>query len=230
MTLILMGNTIGANIVLQVAGRALRNDYEGKEGWCVIVRPSDEGTTEDDVFDSIVLQIMELIGKETASVPNSPKIRQVVEKFFGNVAISGKVYDVEETVKRIQSLYVRQAFERSPPKEKYDVVRNVNKEMGITSKNQYVERQADHLKYIADPKAYFRESWVSWYHYLGLDTSAFPQTKIEWIRECKEMDLNSWEAYTSKNSVVLPANPGEMYEDYDNWDKEFGIETEDHVW
>lgn len=230
MTIILMGNTIGANIVLQVAGRALRNDYEGKEGWCVIVRPSDEGTTEDDVFDSIVLQIMELIGKETASVPSSPKIRQVVEKFFGHVAISGKVYDVEETVKRIQSLYVRQAFERSPPKEKYNVVRNLNKEMGIRSKNQYKERESEHLRYIADPKTYFRESWVSWYHYVGLDTSAFPQTKTEWIRVCKEMGLNSWEAYISKNSVVLPANPGEMYEDYDNWDKEFGVESEDHVW
>ena len=201
MTLILMGNTIGANIVLQVAGRALRNDYEGKEGWCVIVRPSDEGTTEDDVFDSIVLQIMELIGTETTSVPSSPKIRQVVEKFFGNVAISGKVYDIEETVKRIQSLYVRQAFERSPPKEKYDVVRNLNKEMGITSKNQYIERQPEHLKYIADPKAYFSESWVSWYHYLGVDTTGFPQTKTEWVRMCKEMQLNTWEDYRSKNIV-----------------------------
>ena len=61
MTAILMGNTIGANILLQIVGRALRNDYNGKEGWCVIVKPSDEGTTEDDVFDSIVLEIMEFI-------------------------------------------------------------------------------------------------------------------------------------------------------------------------
>jgi superfamily II DNA or RNA helicase/NADH:ubiquinone oxidoreductase subunit len=230
MTLILIGNTIGANIVLQVAGRALRNDYEGKEGWCVIVRPSEEGTTEDDVFDSIVLQIMEFIGTESVSVPSSAKIRQVVEKFFGSVAISGKVYDVEETVKRIQSLYVRQAFERSPPKEKYEVVRNLNTEMGITSKHEYEERKVEHMKYIAAPKAYFRESWVSWYHYLGVDTTGFPQTKADWIRVCKEMDLTSWEEYKPKTGVVLPTNPGEMYDDYDNWDKEFGIETEDHVW
>jgi superfamily II DNA or RNA helicase len=230
MTLILMGNTIGANIVLQVAGRALRNDYEGKEGWCVIVRPSDDGTTEEDLFDSIVLEIMELIGKETTSVPTNMKIRQVVEKFFGNVAISGKVYDVDETVKRIQSLYVRQTFERSPPKEKYEVVRNINKEMGIISKNQYEDRQSEHLKYIADPKAYFRESWVSWYHFLGVDTSFFPQTKTEWVRVCKDMELTSWNDYKSKNTLVLPRNPGEMYDDYDNWDKEFGIESQGHIW
>lgn len=230
MTLILMGNTIGANIVLQIAGRALRNDYEGKEGWCVIVRPSEEGTTEDDVFNSIVLEIMEFIDNETVSVPSSAKIRQVVERFFGNVAISGKVYDVEETVKRIQSLYVRQVFERSPPKEKYEVVQNLNKEMGITSKNQYVEHQSEHPKYIADPKAYFRDSWVSWYHFLGVDTTAFPQTKSEWVRVCKEMDLTSWEEYKSKNTGGLPVNPGEMYDDYTNWDKEFNVESEDHVW
>jgi hypothetical protein len=27
----------------------------------------------------------------------------------------------------------------------------------------------------------------------------------------------------------LPANPGEMYEDYTNWDMEFGVEDE-HEW
>ncbi len=230
MTLILMGNTIGANIVLQVAGRALRNDYEGKEGWCVIARPSEEGTTEDDVFDSIILQIMEFIGNETPSAPSNAKIRQVVEKFFGNVAIGGKMYDVEETVKRIQSLYVRQAFERSPPKEKYNVVRSINKEMRLMSKNEYEERQLEHLKYIANPKVYFRDSWVSWYHYLGVDTSAFPQTKQEWIRVCKEHELNTWEEYKSKKLAILPANPGEMYDDFTNWDKELGVESEDHVW
>jgi hypothetical protein len=224
-----MGNTIGANILLQIAGRALRNDYKDKEGWCVIVRPSDEGTTEDDVFDSIVLQIMEFIGKDDVTTPTKEKIRRVVEKFFGAVTISGKIYDVVETINRIQSMYARKTFERSTPKEKYEVIRSLNSDLGLLSKDEYSKRASEHINYIDDPKFYFKDQWVCWYHFLGVDTRAFPQTKQEWIHVCKDMGLLTWSEYKKKNSLVLPANPGEMYEDYTNWGKEFGIE-EEIVW
>ena len=229
MTAILMGNTIGSNILLQIAGRALRNDYEGKEGWCVIVKPSDEGVTEDDVFDSIVLQIMEFIGRDTAITPNKEKIKQVVEKFFGPVAISGKIYNVAETIHRIQSLYARKAFERSDPKEKYEVIRALNMELALGSKHEYESKALEHAKYIGDPKSYFKDWWVSWYHFLGVDTSAFPQTKPEWIRAWKDMGITSWTEYKSMSIPTLPVDPGQMYEDYTNPDKEFGVE-EELVW
>ena len=35
--------------------------------------------------------------------------------------------------------------------------------------------------------------------------------------------------YKQKNMPILPMNPGEMYEDYTNWHKEFNIE-EEIVW
>ena len=228
MTCILMGNTIGANILLQIAGRALRNDYEGKEGWCSIVRPSDDGTSEDDVFDSIILEIMDFIGKDTMT-PTKERIKQIVENFFGPVAISGKVYDIAETIHRIQSMYARTAFERSDPKEKYHVIRELNKELGILSKDDYKQRASEHSKYIEDPKSYFNDQWICWYHFLGVDTSAFPQTKSEWIRVCKEMGVTSWDDYKKHRSPTLPANPEELYGDYTNWGQEFGI-PEEIVW
>lgn len=229
MTVILIGNTIGANILLQVAGRALRKDYAGKEGWCVIVRPSDEGATEDDVFDSIVLQIMEFIGNDNIINPTKNKIKDVIEKFFGAIAISGKVYNVDETISRVQAMYARKAFERSDPKEKYDVIRALNKELNLRSKNEYEERCSEHSKYVSDPKNYFKDWWISWYHFLGVDTTGFPQTKPEWVRLWKDMGIRSWTEYKRTNSPLLPNNPGEMYEDYTNPDNEFGIE-EEHVW
>jgi len=226
MTAVLMGNTMAANIILQIAGRALRNDYEGKEGWCVIVRPSDENETEDDVFDSILLDIMDFIGKDDAAIPSRQKIERVVQKFFGPFAISGKAYNVDETIHRIQSMYARKAFERSDPKEKYEVIRRLNKGLGLLTKDEYTVRASEHPKYIEDPKFYFRDWWVSWYHFLGVDTSGFPQTKAEWSRVCKEMGIRSWTEYKEKSVQTLPANPGEMYEDYTNWNEEFGIEDE----
>jgi superfamily II DNA or RNA helicase len=230
MTSTLIGDTIAAHILLQIAGRALRNDYDGKEGWCVIVRPSEEGTTEDDVFDSIVLQIMEFIGKDTTGISSSDKIKQVVERFFGPVVISGKVYNVSETIHRIQAMYARKVFERSDPKEKYQVVRKLNKELGLCSKDEYESRASEHAKHINDPKSYFSDSWVSWYHFLGVDTSSFPQTKAEWIRVWKDMGISSWTEYKEKNSPLLPSDPGQMYEDYTNPIKEFEIEEDEHIY
>ena len=224
MTLVLMGETIAAYILLQIAGRALRCDYAGKEGWCIVVRPSDDGTTEDDVFDSIVLNIMECMGKD--GEPSKEKTRRLVEKFFGPVAINGKVYHVEETIQRIQAMYARKAFERADPKEKYEVIRALNREMGLGSRHDYSLCSMEHSKYIVDPKAYFKDQWVSWYHFLGVDTSAFPPTKAEWTARWKQMGIRSWTEYNQKKSPLLPAHPGEMYESYTNPSAEFNEEDE----
>jgi superfamily II DNA or RNA helicase len=228
MTVVLMGETIGANIIVQIAGRALRQDYEGKEGWCIIVRPSEDGTHEDDVFDSIMFQIVDFIGQ--GSNPSQSKVRQLVEKYFGQMAISGKVYDVEETVRRIQTFYARKAFEHATPKEKYEVVRDLNCEMMIQTKDQYNQKSDVHIKFIENPRFYFKDHWVSWYHFFGINTSAYPQTKTEWMQKCKELGILRWQDYKEthkKNN--LPENPGEMYEDYTNWDREVGTE-DDYVW
>ncbi len=226
MTCILMGNTIGANILIQIAGRALRNDYAGKEGWCIIARPSEPGTTEDDILDSIVLQIMEFLGDGERATTSAKKIRKLVERFFSNVSVNGKVYDIEETVQRIQALYVRKTFERANSKEKYDVIRSINRELGIQSKIAYEEYTGHHPKYIQNPKVYFRDSWISWYHFLGIDTTRFPQTKSDWTRIWKERGITSWEDYKKRGYEDLPTEPGEMYESYTNPIDEFQVEEE----
>jgi len=211
MTMILMGDKIGAHIILQIAGRGLRNDYEGKEGWCVIVRPSEEGTTEDEVFDSILFQIMVFMN----DTPTKEKVRHVVTKFFGEVSICGKIYNVEDTIDRIQWMYLRE----KPKKEKYSMIRLWNQERNVQTKEEYEETPK-----IENPKEYFKESWISWYHFLGVDTSLFPPTKQEWISMCKEKGIKSWKEYKEKK--IVPLNPCEMYDDFTNWDKEMGIEEE----
>ena len=228
MTVVLMGDSIGANVIIQIAGRALRQDYVGKEGWCIIIRPSEDGTSEDDVFDSIMLQIVDFIGQ--SGNPGQHRVRQMVEKYFGEMAVSGKVYDVEETVRRIQTFYARKAFEQATPKEKYEVVRDLNRELMVQTKEQYNQKSEEHSKFIENPRFYFKDQWISWYHYLGIDTSAYPQTKPEWVQKCKELGILRWQDYKEnykKNN--LPENPGEMYEDYTNWDREIGV-SDDYIW
>jgi hypothetical protein len=102
--------------------------------------------------------------------------------------------------------------------------------MMIQTKDQYNQKLDVHIKFIENPRFYFKDHWVSWYHFLGIDTSVFPQTKTEWMQKCKELGILRWQDYKENHKKNnLPENPGEMYEDYTNWDREVGTE-DDYVW
>jgi superfamily II DNA or RNA helicase len=224
MTAVLTGDTIAAYLLLQISGRALRNDYVGKEGWSMIVRPSEEGTTEDDVYDSVLLNIIDFLSKSSKKY-ESKEIERLVRMYF-DVNRIGKGSNVEETVKRLQSLFVRRESMTRTPKEKYVLIRDLNKELNVKSKHEYYESESRHLNFISDPKSYFKEHWICWYDFLGVDTSLFPQTKVEWKEEVKKLGVHTWKDYREQVVSTLPANPGEMYEEYTNWNKEFNIEDE----
>ena len=229
MTAKLLGDTFAAYLILQVCGRAGRiDDNPNKEGWCLLVRPSPQGTTAQDVLESFLLNILECLKKQEGPLTKK-EIHRLLTVYVGDVMINGSSYSVEHTVERVQAAYVRAEYAKRTPKEKYSLIRDANRELGLRSRNHYQERQTDLPTYIADPREYFKEWWVSWYHFLGLDTSAFPNTKADWIRVCKERDILTWEQYKSIASVDLPTNPSEFYEDFTNWDKEMGIE-EEVVW
>lgn len=224
MTAVLIGNSISAYILIQIQGRSLRKDCVGKEGWCLIVSPCEDGETEEDVLDRIALDILTFVGD---SRPLEKKdIVRYVETYFGDVMVSNTVCTQKETVERIQAAYVRREYTKRTQKERYGIVRDLNRELGLGSKEEYHARMSEHTKFIPDPPTYFKGWWISWYHFLGVDTSAFPQTKVEWIRACKELGLTTWDLYKQQNSPIMPANPGHMYEDF-NWDDVFSDEI---VW
>lgn len=224
----LVGNTTSAHNLIQISGRALRIDYPGKEGWCLIARPSEDGTTIEDVLDSIILEILDYLGKTEKTI--EPKeVSTLVKTYFGELSISGSRCSIQETIERVQAAYARIEFGKRTPKERYGLIQSHNKELGITSKYEYEQSQKVHPRFIEAPESYFKDYWISWYHFLGIDTSTFPQTKFDWIRVCKEREITSWEHYKSLGNQDLPTNPGEMYPDFTNWDLEFEIE-EEIVW
>lgn len=226
MTAKLMGNTSAAYILLQICGRAGRIDgNKDKEGWCLLIRPSEAGTSEQDVLDSILLDVIEFMGKSDKLLTKK-ETEDLLRTYVGDISLSGSTCSLDETIERVQAAYVRKEYAKRTPKEKYAHVRSQNKDLGLVSKDDYMERGAS---LIYDPRSYFKDWWICWYHFLGVDTSDFPQTKPEWIRVCKEMGLKTWDDYKKAVTSSLPANPGEMYEDYTNWDKEFGVE-EEIVW
>jgi superfamily II DNA or RNA helicase len=227
MTAILIGDTISAYILIQIQGRALRKDHEEKEGWCMIMSPCEEGETEQDVFERISLDILTFIGDSRPLVRKD--FETYVETYFGDVVVGGITISKKETVERIQAAYVRREYPKRTTKEKYTMIRELNRELGLKSKVEYIDRAHEHSRFIEDPVKYFEGYWNCWYDFLGIDCSRFPQTKADWIRICKEQGYITWEDYKQKRDNSLPENPGELYEDFTNWDKEMGIE-EEHVW
>ncbi len=231
----LVGDLITAHILIQICGRALRidNDPE-KEGWCIIVRPSDEGTTEEDVMDSIVLEILDFMGASDKPL-NKKDIEELVKTYLHDVSISGNKCSIQETIERVQAAYLRNYFAKRTVKERYSLVQAHNKEMNLQSKEEYLVRAEEHPKFIPNPKEYFRENWISWYHFLGVDTSKYPQTKYEWVQKCKELGLLNWQKYKEGLHECMPQNPGHMYDgEWTNSSEEFKLafesEEEELVW
>jgi hypothetical protein len=146
------------------------------------------------------------------------------------VGTSSETLTISETVYRLQAMFVRRAINGRSPKEKYNIIKNINKDLKIRSKEEYISRATEHPKYIEGPKAYFAEWWTCWYDYLGVDTTCFPQTLSEWILACKEKSIITWEEYKNQVDSSLPTNPSEMYEDFTNWGNEMGIEEEEHIY
>lgn len=108
MTSVLVGGSISAYILIQILGRALRSDYAGKEGWCLVVSPCEEGETEQDVLERIALDILTFIGDARPLVKKD--FEKYVETYFGDVEVGGIMISKEETVARVQAAYVRREF------------------------------------------------------------------------------------------------------------------------
>ena len=232
MTASLMGNTMAAKNAIQVSGRGLRRDYPEKEGWYLICRPSEEGTTEQDILDKIILDIIDLVFKMNKTFTKKD-FEKLVTNYMHNVDTDGNEISIKETVDRIQAAYVRREYIKKDSKEKYTMIRALNRELNLKSKVEYFQRANEHSRFIPEPETYFKHYWNSWYDFLGVDCALFPQNKDYWINICKERGFwkKSWPEAREKyfEYADLPQNPRELYDDYTNWDKEMEVE-DDHVW
>ena len=210
---VLAGEEIGANVLLQIAGRALRADYPDKEGWCVVVKPTD--SEPDEVFDEIVTSIAEYLGMGHGGAGAR---LAATRAFFGELTVNGRAYDVAETIQRIQTLHA--ALGTGTTIADYNAHRARNAALGLRCRAEYVGPR--------DAEDRFSRHWVSWYHFLGVDVSMFPVTKSAWVEECRSRGIRSWGEYQRAAEAPgsgLPAEPAEMYDTYTNWDEELGTEA-----
>jgi hypothetical protein len=113
-------------------------------------------------------------------------------------------------------------FHKKSNSDQYSAIRRQNVLLGLRERCEYESSLPNREIFIRDPAKHF-ENWTTWSHFLGVDTSTFPQTKTEWVNRCKEMGIKTWADYQKINSPNLPKNPGDMYLDYTNWNEAFNV-------
>jgi superfamily II DNA or RNA helicase len=235
---------IHAHIFIQIMGRGLRiENNPDKEGWIVIVAPIDN-RSEDDILDSIILSIIDSTGKSHGSTNTRDDIKQLVDdSYIYSLDILGKSYSNDETIDRINAVYQRKKYESGDKKIKMNVVREINQTLGFKSKEEYekygVSDNMIHPCYVINPDTYFKDNWICWFDFLGIDMKLYPKTKTEFVIEWKKIcENNGWtydkDIYTKNkdnvyDGIVYPDNLFEMYPLWTEWNYEFKT-NDDYVW
>ncbi len=101
--------------------------------------------------------------------------------------------------------------------DEYNYIKSINKELNITSTNEYITKKDIHKYYIEEPERYFKRKgmWKNWYDFMGVDTSIFIQNKEQWIQFCKEQNIKSADEYYENCKIYeeLPLYPDLFYID-----------------
>lgn len=111
--------------------------------------------------------------------------------------------------------------------DEYNYVCLINKKMDLQSYREYVANKNRHCNFIDNPEEYFRKKgvWENLYHFLGVDTRKFIQSKQDWINFCKTKQINSVDDYNifCERYDSLPKEPAELYKDFSTISAELEI-------
>ena len=111
--------------------------------------------------------------------------------------------------------------------DEFNYIKQLNKELDINSKENYVEKQLQHKMYIPQPEEYFCKKgvWTNWYDFMGVDTSQFIQSKQDWIIFCKKNKVSSINDYENlcDEYKELPKNPSNFYTHFTNIQNELDL-------
>jgi len=164
-TAVLMGKTMAAYILVQIIGRALRVDYEGKEGWCCILRPKYADDKESSALEHILLDL-EAVITFNAGVATRVNVETFVRTYFGNITVDGRSININETIERVQNMYLR----RQQNRRELSIAdtRRICAEHSIRDSKHYGELQKTVLTGLpVEPADYWHgHGWTNWYDFL----------------------------------------------------------------
>lgn len=118
-------------------------------------------------------------------------------------------------------------FDKKSNTDQYTWICSQNKKLNLQTKHDYESSAQDREVFIPNPNRYFAKDWTTWYDFLGIDTTSFPQTKTDWKNQCKKLDILNIDDYKSKNDGSLPNDPFMLYSEFMGIDSELGHVVDD---
>jgi len=208
MTMVLFNSTIATNVFVQIMGRALRRDsaYANKEGWCVIVKTRSEGEeeTSEDVMDSILLEMASFLILSSSSNTDADmkktkkeQLQDFVSQFL-EFDVDRKEFSIEETVERMQCMYLRKEYVSGNKG-----VREYCVEKGIDSSFEYAEHRKTETRISLPPDIPCKSSETV---YAFLHPNATCMQKSEFISVLKSLDLTTSQKYESWRTGLLSSS------------------------
>ena len=98
-------------------------------------------------------------------------------------------------------------------KLEYEMFKICNQVYKIKTKSEYKTR-INEFNYINNPEIKYKNIWINWYDYLGIDTSIFLK-KDEWRIKYKQLKVDNYNDYlykvSSQNIKDMPLMPDELY-------------------
>lgn len=162
---VLMGRQMAAYILIQIIGRALRTDYQGKEGWCCIFRPKYEDEEDTSILEKVLLDLEALITFNDGTA-TKVSVAAFIRTYFGEIEMNGRILNVDETIDRVQNMYLRRQLLAN--KITISEANRICKEHKIVDSAHYAELQQTVLTGLpTDPATYWaNRGWVCWHDLL----------------------------------------------------------------
>jgi hypothetical protein len=212
--------------VVQCALRPNRLNKKNQNKVAYIVIPSYENKS-NNYFEKVKTIISKLSNVDSSI---EQKIKLVTSKNSNsnnnNLCLMNNDFNLEENVEELLKIKLRLKHSKtlksdfSQEQDEYNYVKQLNKELNIKSKEEYILSENRHEMFIFYPEKYFTQNgvWNNWYDFIGYDTNKFIQNKQNWINFCKEKNINSLQDYENlcNEHECLPRNPHEFYNGFTN--------------
>ena len=162
-------------------------------------------------YDERIEQKIRVVSLNKPNNNSTEPITKKEIKYYHIIENSDELTKIKLRLKYRRALY----SEYSEEQDEFNYVKELNKELNIQSKEDYVKIKDIHKNYIDDPEKYFTSKgiWSDWYDFIGIDTNKFIQDKNDWYQFCKDNNVKSLDDYNElcKLHEELPMNPGDFY-------------------
>jgi predicted helicase len=212
--------------IVQCALRANRIEKTNPNKKAYIIIPYIDSNTEQKSFEKCKKIIYKMRNYEERIEQKINVLTSNTTTKNSNTNNNNVNVDFEENKEILNQLKLRLRYSKTlysgltEEQDEYNYIRELNKELNLQSKEEYVIFKDKHKNYIDNPEEYFKLKgvWTNWYNFLGVDTTKFIQSKDTWKHFCLEQNVSSLEEYNKLCKVYeqLPRNPGDFYSNFTN--------------